>query len=515
MTDDSLRGAKVVVTGASRGIGQGVAAMFCAEGSTVAGIDLRDGGETAKLCGEGFRHFPCDLAQPEQIASAFAAVDEWFGGAAPDVLVCVAGIAPEVSFIDTPVEVFDEVFAVNVRAVFLCGQEGARRMRAAGGGRIVNIASTASVQAWAMQAVYGASKGAVALLTKCMAIELAAHGITVNAVGPGHDRDAARRALPGRPAHARERARPRAARPSRHARGHRRRRALPGARRALDDGAGHVRRRRLPRRRADDGAGRRDQGQAWTLMDLGLTDARVLVSGGSYGIGREIVRVFLAEGARVAVAARGQERLDALCAELAAGDRLVPLVADVGDAAQVESLAERAIAALGGLDVLIANATANREGRSDDDYQASFAVDLMQSVRLLEAVRTRQPGKPLSVVCTSSIVGKSGDTPEHAYGAAKAALLAFTKNAAVTFGPEGTRVNAVAPGAIFFDGGWWDGVRIRDPEGFARALANIPRGQMGAPEEVADVVCFLASKRAAHVNGATVLVDGGEFKGYA
>jgi NAD(P)-dependent dehydrogenase (short-subunit alcohol dehydrogenase family) len=250
-------------------------------------------------------------------------------------------------------------------------------------------------------------------------------------------------------------------------------------------------------------------------MDLGLRDARVLVSGGSYGIGREIVRVFLAEGARVAVAARGQERLDALCAELAVGDRLVPLAADVGDAAQVESLAERAIAALGGLDVLIANATANREGRSDDDYQASFAVDLMQSVRLLEAVRTRQPGKPLSVVCTSSIVGKSGDTPEHAYGAAKAALLAFTKNAAVTFGPEGTRVNAVAPGAIFFDGGWWDGVRTRDPEGFARALANIPRGQMGAPEEVADVVCFLASKRAAHVNGATVLVDGGEFKGYA
>ena len=112
-------------------------------------------------------------------------------------------------------------------------------------------------------------------------------------------------------------------------------------------------------------------------------------------------------------------------------------------------------------------------------------------------------------------MGKSGDTPEHAYGAMKAALLAFTKNAAVTFAPEGMRVNAVAPGAIMFEGGWWDGVRTRDPEAYARTLANIPRGQMGAPEEVADVVCFLASKRAAHVNGATVLVDGGEYKGYA
>jgi NAD(P)-dependent dehydrogenase (short-subunit alcohol dehydrogenase family) len=250
-------------------------------------------------------------------------------------------------------------------------------------------------------------------------------------------------------------------------------------------------------------------------MDLGLEDARVLVSGGSYGIGREIVRVFLAEGARVAVAARGQERLDALCAELAAGDRLVPLAADVGDATQADALVGRAIAALGGLDVVVANATASREGRSEEDYQASFAVDLMQAVRLVEAVRLRQPGVPLSVVCTSSVSGKSGDAPEHAYGAMKAALLAFTKNAAVAFGPEGMRVNAVAPGAILFNGGWWDGVRSRDPGAFERTLATIPRGQMGAPEEVADVICFLASPRAAHVNGATVLVDGGEYKGFA
>ena len=121
MTDDGLKGARVVVTGASRGIGQGVAAMFCGEGSTVAGLDLRDGDETARLCGDGFRHFPCDLAQPEQIRSAFTAVDEWFGGSAPDVLVCVAGIAPEVAFIDTPVEVLDFLFEVKFVVVLLCG----------------------------------------------------------------------------------------------------------------------------------------------------------------------------------------------------------------------------------------------------------------------------------------------------------------------------------------------------------------------------------------------------------
>ncbi len=248
-----------------------------------------------------------------------------------------------------------------------------------------------------------------------------------------------------------------------------------------------------------------------------LSGKNELVTGSDQGIGRGIALRLAEEGADVAVNYRkNREGAAETCAQISQmGRRTAAIQADVGEIADARRVVEEAAAALGGLDVLVANATANREGRSDDDYQASFAVDLMQSVRLLEAVRERQPGIPLSVVCTSSIVGKSGDTPEHAYGAMKAALLAFTKNAAVTFGPEGTRVNAVAPGAILFDGGWWDGVRARDPDAFARTLAHIPRGQMGAPEEVANVVCFLASRRAAHVNGATVLVDGGEYKGYA
>jgi NAD(P)-dependent dehydrogenase (short-subunit alcohol dehydrogenase family) len=174
----------VVVTGSSRGIGQGIAEMFGGEGSYVAGLDVRDGEETAGLAGERFRHFHCDLEQPQEIAEAFLQIDEHFGGP-PDVLCAVAGIAPLVTFLDTDVETFDRIMAVNVRAVFVCGQEASRRMREAGGGRIVNIASTASVQAWDQQAAYGASKGAVALLTKCMAVELGQYGIAVNAVGPG------------------------------------------------------------------------------------------------------------------------------------------------------------------------------------------------------------------------------------------------------------------------------------------------------------------------------------------
>ena len=179
-----MYGRLVVVTGSSRGIGQGVAQLLAEDGWDVAGIDWHDGEETATLAGERFRHFGADVASADEVARAFGAIDAAYGRA-PWGLVCVAGIAPELSILDTTPETFDAIMGVNVRGPFLCGQQAARRMAASGGGRIVNIASTASVQAWAYQGIYGTSKGAVQLLTRNMANEFASLGITVNAVGPG------------------------------------------------------------------------------------------------------------------------------------------------------------------------------------------------------------------------------------------------------------------------------------------------------------------------------------------
>ena len=185
-TNETLAGSRVVVTGSSSGIGQAVAEMFCREGALVAGLDIVDGAPMRAALGETFTPVACDLSDPAEIERAFRDIDEAFGGEAPDVLACVAGICAEVPFLDSPAELFDAIFAVNVRGVMLCGQEAGRRMRDSGrGGRIINIASTASVQAWQLQSVYGASKGAVALLTRCMATELGQYGIHVNAVGPG------------------------------------------------------------------------------------------------------------------------------------------------------------------------------------------------------------------------------------------------------------------------------------------------------------------------------------------
>jgi 3-oxoacyl-[acyl-carrier protein] reductase len=191
-------------------------------------------------------------------------------------------------------------------------------------------------------------------------------------------------------------------------------------------------------------------------------------------------------------------------------DRVRAVRADVGDPDAVRALVEGTVEASGGVDVVVANATANAAGASEAEFSASFDVDLMQSVRLASALLDAQPERPFSMVCLGSIDGMSGATPHHAYSVMKAALLAWTKNAAVSYGPLGIRVNAVCPGAILFPGGWWDRVRLDDPDGFRAHVARIPGGRMGTPEEVAAVVTFLASPRASWVSGATVLVDGGE-----
>jgi NAD(P)-dependent dehydrogenase (short-subunit alcohol dehydrogenase family) len=181
-----LAGKVAVVTGGMSGIGAAVAARFAAEGAAVVAADIS---ATATALPEGpaawaIAPLRVDVSDPASVAAMARAVLERHGRV--DVLVNSAGIARDIPFLDTPVEVLDRIHAVNVRGTFLCAQACARAMRDAGtGGAIVNIASVSGLRGNSGRAAYGASKGAVVTMTQVMAIDLAEHGIRVNAVAPG------------------------------------------------------------------------------------------------------------------------------------------------------------------------------------------------------------------------------------------------------------------------------------------------------------------------------------------
>jgi NAD(P)-dependent dehydrogenase (short-subunit alcohol dehydrogenase family) len=174
----------IVITGAAQGIGRAISERFTAEGAHVAGIDIAPCTETARSCGPRFRAFPADIVDEDAVDHVFRQIDAWIEGSL-DLLCNVAATYAIAPFVSTPLDAFDRVMAVNVRGAFMCGQQAARRMAAAGGGRIINITSTESVQAFALASAYGASKAALAHLTKSMAVELAQDAIMVNAVAPG------------------------------------------------------------------------------------------------------------------------------------------------------------------------------------------------------------------------------------------------------------------------------------------------------------------------------------------
>jgi NAD(P)-dependent dehydrogenase (short-subunit alcohol dehydrogenase family) len=175
-----------VVTGGAQGIGQAVALRLAEAGGRIAVLDKQPATQTLSRLEELGRPAwaaEADLSDPADVARAYQRLDDEFG--VPYALVNAAGIFADIRFLDTPVEVWDQVMNVNARGVFLSCQQAARRMRTAGEGRIVNILSTASSQGFALESAYCASKGAVLLLTRVLAVELAPLGITVNGVGPG------------------------------------------------------------------------------------------------------------------------------------------------------------------------------------------------------------------------------------------------------------------------------------------------------------------------------------------
>ncbi|WMJ68972.1 SDR family oxidoreductase [Stenotrophomonas sp. 24(2023)] len=245
---------------------------------------------------------------------------------------------------------------------------------------------------------------------------------------------------------------------------------------------------------------------------LDFTGRRVLVAGGSKGIGRALALAFARAGARVSVCARGQAGLQALQADAQAqGTPLHTHATDLGDAAQIQAWLDAATATLGGIDVLVNNATGYGMADDEDGWAASLQIDLMAAVRASRlALPWLRASAGACILNLSSIAAQQPRPGAAPYAAAKAALSHYTTSQALALAPDRIRVNAIAPGSIAFDDGLWDRRRHDDPALYHGTLAKIPFGRFGTPEEIANAALFLCSPLAGWITGHVLNVDGGQ-----
>ncbi len=239
---------------------------------------------------------------------------------------------------------------------------------------------------------------------------------------------------------------------------------------------------------------------------------RIVIAGGSRGIGRSMALAFAASGAAVSICARGQAALNETADAIA--KHAVPVHAqscDLGDAAAINTYIDDAARALGGIDVLVNNASGYGFSDSEEDWAAVFNVDMMAAVRTSRAALPYLSRSPhASILHTSSIAALHPRPTMPSYGAMKAALSHYTTSQALALAPQRIRVNAIAPGSIEFEGGLWDQVKHDDPARYATVLSKIPFGRYGTPEEVAHAALFLASPWASWITGQILCVDGGQ-----
>jgi len=245
-------------------------------------------------------------------------------------------------------------------------------------------------------------------------------------------------------------------------------------------------------------------------MDLGLKGKKVVITGGSRGIGRAIANLMIAEGADVAICARNEEEVTAAVADLSASGKAIGAAVDVADKAALQGWIASAAEELGGIDILVPNVSAGGGQMDEAGWRANLEVDILGTTNAIEAA---MPSLQASDAASITIIGTTAAVEDflgpQTYNAMKAALIVHSQGLAQALAGSGVRVNCVSPGPIMIEGGAWDFIKNNMADIYNGTLANQPSGRMGSADEVANAVGFLASPAASWVTGVNLVVDGG------
>lgn len=248
-------------------------------------------------------------------------------------------------------------------------------------------------------------------------------------------------------------------------------------------------------------------------MDLGLKGRKAVILGGSRGIGFYTAKLMANEGASVAICARSAEGVSEATEILeACGDgKVFGAAVDLTDGDATRAFLREAGAALGGLDILVHNASGFDSSGDEEGWMRSFQVDMMAGVRAVEeALPLLKASDAASITFIGSMASKFFFGRRSSYGPAKAAMRAYANELAQSFGKDGIRANAISPGAVYFPGGSWDKVKQAQPDFYAKVEKKIPLGRLGTAEEIARIIAFVASPAGLWINATHIAADGGQ-----